>query len=108
MGVSRIGSLVKNLMLKSDRLFHLVVICTEWPTIELFDKIFLLLSDKYHVRKINHSFNKLFFDFNRIFNVIKFMSLFIYISIQMKENYQFRFLLLHYQYKMMFLHRKTF
>jgi len=51
MGVSRVGSLVKNLMIKSDRLFHLVVICTEWPTIELFEKIFSLLSENFPVNK---------------------------------------------------------
>jgi hypothetical protein len=51
MGVSRVGSLVKNLIIKSDRLFHLVVICTEWPTIELFEKIFSLLSENFPVNK---------------------------------------------------------
>jgi hypothetical protein len=49
MGVSRIGLLVKKLMIKSDRLFHLVVICTEWPTMNLFEKVFSILTDNFHV-----------------------------------------------------------
>ncbi|CAF1131482.1 unnamed protein product [Adineta steineri] len=45
MGISRIGLLVKNLLIKSDRLFHLVVICKEWPTKNLFQNLFSLLCD---------------------------------------------------------------
>ncbi|CAF1218074.1 unnamed protein product [Rotaria magnacalcarata] len=46
-GLSRIGALVKNLLIKSDRLFHIVVICTEWPTMDLFEKIFSTLLDNF-------------------------------------------------------------
>jgi hypothetical protein len=52
MGISRVGSIIKNLMIKTDRLFHIVVICTEWPTIELFEKIFSLLPDNFHVKQL--------------------------------------------------------
>jgi hypothetical protein len=53
MGVSRVGTLVKNLLIKSDRLFYIVVICTEWPTMNLFENIFSLLSNHFHVNKSN-------------------------------------------------------
>jgi hypothetical protein len=52
MGVSRTGLLVKNLMIKSDRLFHLVVICTKWPTEKLYEKIFSLLIENFSVNKL--------------------------------------------------------
>ncbi|UJR20861.1 hypothetical protein I4U23_023971 [Adineta vaga] len=45
MGFSRIGSLVKNLLIKTDRVFHIVVMCAEWPTRNLFDKVFSILSE---------------------------------------------------------------
>ncbi|CAF4703518.1 unnamed protein product [Rotaria sp. Silwood1] len=48
LGVSRIGGLVKNLLIKTDHLFHIVVICTEWPTLNLFEKIFSILPDNFH------------------------------------------------------------
>jgi hypothetical protein len=48
MGVSRVGSLVKNLLIKTDRLFHIVVICTEWPRVNLFEKIASLLPENFH------------------------------------------------------------
>ena len=51
MGVSRVGSLVKNLLIKTDRMFHMVVICTEWPTRTLFGEIASLLADNFQVRK---------------------------------------------------------
>ncbi len=52
MGVSRVGLLVKNLLIKTDRLFHIVVICTEWPTMNLFEKIFSLLPENFNVNKL--------------------------------------------------------
>jgi hypothetical protein len=61
MGISRVGSFVKNLMIKSDRLFNLVVICTEWPTIEFFEKIFLSLSENFPVNKFLLKINIVFF-----------------------------------------------
>lgn len=51
MGVLRVGSLVKNLLIKTDRLFHIVVICTEWPTKKLLQEIYCLLSENFQVRK---------------------------------------------------------
>ncbi|CAF3977237.1 unnamed protein product [Rotaria sp. Silwood2] len=48
LGVSRIGALVKNLLIKSDRLFQIVVICTEWPTMNLFEKLFSVLHSNFH------------------------------------------------------------
>ncbi|CAF3838809.1 unnamed protein product [Rotaria sordida] len=48
LGVSRIGALVKKLLIKSDRLFYIVVICEEWPTMNLFEKIFSILPDNFH------------------------------------------------------------
>ncbi len=51
-GISRVGSHVKNLMIKSDRLFYIVVICTEWPTMNLFEKVFSLLSEHFHVNRL--------------------------------------------------------
>ena len=50
MGVSRVGLLVKNLLIKTDRLFHIVVICTEWPTKILLERIGNLLSENFQVR----------------------------------------------------------
>jgi hypothetical protein len=52
MGVSRVGSLVKNLLIRTDRLFHIVVICTEWPGVNLFEKIFSLLPENFHVNQL--------------------------------------------------------
>jgi hypothetical protein len=51
MGVSRIGLLGKSLILKTDRLFHIVVICTEWPTKKLFQTIVEILSENFDVIK---------------------------------------------------------
>jgi hypothetical protein len=50
MGVSRIGLLGKSLMIKTDRLFHIVVICTEWPTKKLFQTIAVILSENFDVK----------------------------------------------------------
>ncbi|CAF4039152.1 unnamed protein product [Adineta steineri] len=47
MGVSRIGLLGKSLMIKTDRLFHIVVICAEWPTKNLLQTIANILSDNF-------------------------------------------------------------
>jgi hypothetical protein len=49
MGVSRVGSSVKNLLIKTDRLFHIVVLCTDWPRMNLFEKIVSLLPENFHV-----------------------------------------------------------
>ena len=49
MGVSRVGSLAKSLMIKSDREFHLVVICAQWPTTNLFEQISTMLFDNFPV-----------------------------------------------------------
>ncbi|CAF1161055.1 unnamed protein product [Rotaria sp. Silwood1] len=46
-GVSRIGLLGKSLIIKTDRLFHIVVICAEWPTKKLFQTIAAILSDNF-------------------------------------------------------------
>lgn len=51
MGVSRIGLLGKSLIIKSDRLFHLAIICTEWPTKKLFQTILQILSENFDVIK---------------------------------------------------------
>jgi hypothetical protein len=61
MGVSRVGSLVKNLLIKTDRLFHIVVICTEWPRVNLFEKIASLLPENFHVNKFSQNKNQHFF-----------------------------------------------
>ena len=53
MGVSRIGLLGKSLMIKTDRLFHLVVICTEWPRKNLFQTIASILLDQFDVSSIS-------------------------------------------------------
>ncbi|CAF0848186.1 unnamed protein product [Rotaria sordida] len=45
MGVFRIGLFGKSLIIKTDRLFHIVVICAEWPTKTLFQTIAAILSD---------------------------------------------------------------
>lgn len=50
MGVSRVGILVKNLLIKTDRLFHIVVVCTEWPTKILLERLGSLLSENFEVR----------------------------------------------------------
>lgn len=52
MGVSRVGLLTKNLIVKNDRMFHVVVICTEWPTMSLFEKIFSILPDNFQVNHL--------------------------------------------------------
>jgi hypothetical protein len=49
MGVSRIGLLGKNLIIKTDRLFHIVVICTEWPTKKLVQTIVEILYENFDV-----------------------------------------------------------
>ncbi|CAF1025333.1 unnamed protein product [Adineta ricciae] len=45
LGFSRIGSFVKNLLIKTDRIFHIVIVCVEWPTRELIDKVVSMLSE---------------------------------------------------------------
>ena len=55
MGVSRIGLLGKSLIIKTDRLFHLVVICTEWPRKKLFQTITSILPDQFDVCSIHLS-----------------------------------------------------
>jgi len=50
MGVSRIGLLGKSLIINTDRLFHIVVLCTEWPTKVLFQKIATMLSHSFDVK----------------------------------------------------------
>ncbi len=49
MGVSRIGLLGKNLIIKTDRLFHIVVICAEWPTKKLVQTIVEILYENFDV-----------------------------------------------------------
>ena len=48
-GVSRIGPLAKSLLIKSDRQFQLVIICTQWPTMNLFEQISTMLLDHFPV-----------------------------------------------------------
>jgi hypothetical protein len=59
MGVSRVGSLGKSLIIKTDRLFHIVVICTEWPTKILFQKIAMMLSPNFDVKNLLFSLIKI-------------------------------------------------
>ncbi len=63
MGVSRIGLLGKSLMIKTDRLFHIVVICAEWPTKKLVQTIATILSDNFDVK------NFLLFYYNMNFQI---------------------------------------
>jgi len=49
MGVSRIGLLGKSLIIKTDRLFDIVVICTEWPTKKLVQTIVETLYENFDV-----------------------------------------------------------
>ncbi len=50
MGVSRTGLLGKSLIIKTDRLFHIVVICKEWPRKKLFQTIVEILIEHFDVR----------------------------------------------------------
>jgi len=56
MGVSRIGLLGKSLIIKTDRLFHLVVICTEWPRKKLVQTILEILYENINVINFDFSF----------------------------------------------------
>ena len=40
---------MKNLLIKTDRLFHIVALCTEWPSKYLFETIFSILWDNFSV-----------------------------------------------------------
>ncbi len=56
MGVVRIGLLGKSLIIKTDHLFHIVVICTEWPTKKLFQTIVEILFENFDVKQRNFLF----------------------------------------------------
>jgi len=62
MGVSRVDLFVKNLLIKTDRIFQLVVICFQWPKRKLLEDIVLLFNE--HL-PVNISF-VLFFSLSRI------------------------------------------
>lgn len=50
MGVSRVGLFAKSLLIQTDREFQLVVMCSDWPTFDLIEKLSTNLQNHFPVK----------------------------------------------------------
>jgi len=50
LGVSRVGLFAKSLLIQTDREFQLVVMCSDWPTFDLIEKLSTILQNHFPVK----------------------------------------------------------